>query len=126
LKEETRAKAGLVYNVVESVILAMTVGLNVWLASLVIVHGNVLASHGTQIGINTDAIIRYGAIGTPGLATHEGEDKAIAKAHEERIQRLEQTVIAFSELKGIAVEIRGLHEGQLRIEEALKEHLKKL
>ena len=125
MKEETRAKAGLVYNVVESVILAMTVGLNVWLASLVITHGNVLASHETKLDTHTGLLMRYGSIGTPGLAAHEGEDKAIAKAHEERIQRLEQAVIAFSELKGIAVEIRGLHEGQVRIEEALKEHLKK-
>ena len=125
MKEETRAKAGLVYNVVESVILAMTVGLNVWLASLVIVHGNVLASHGTQIGINTDAIIRYGATGTPSLATHEKEDKAIAEAHEQRIQKLEQAVISLSELKGIAIEIRSLHEGQVRIEEALQKHLNK-
>ena len=125
MKEETRAKAGLVYNVVESVILAMTVGLNVWLASLVIVHGNVLAAHGTQIGINTEAIIRFGTAGTPSLASHESEDKAVAKAHEERIQKLEQAVISLSELKGIAIEIRGLHEGQVRIEEALKEHLKK-
>lgn len=125
MKEETRAKAGLVYNVVESVILAMTVGLNVWLASLVIVHGNVLASHGTQIGINTDSIIRFGAAGTPSLATHEKEDKAIAEAHEQRLQKLEQAVISLSELKGIAIEIRSLHEGQIRIEEALEKHLNK-
>jgi hypothetical protein len=91
----------------------------------VIVHGNVLASHGTQIGINTDAIIRFSNTGTPSLATHEKEDKAIAEAYEQRIQKLEQAVISLSELKGIAIEIRSLHEGQIRIEEALKEHLKK-
>ena len=128
MNEQLRAKAGLVYNVVETVILAMSVGLMTWMCTIVIAHGNMLASYGTQIQVNSDRIGRIETSGSAGLMTHVKEDDARVGMMDRRIEKLEQAVIilqsAPAELKAIAIEIRNLREGQLRIENAIESHMK--
>ena len=128
MNESTKAKAGLVYNVVESVILAMSVGLMVWLANTVITHGNTLASQGNQIGVNTMRIDRIETTGSPQLVAHESQDDARISAHNARIERLEAAVLILQatpgELKAMTVEMRGLREGQDRILKSLDEHMR--
>jgi hypothetical protein len=128
MSETLRAKAGLVYNVVESVILTMSVGLMVWMANVVIAHGNTLAAQGTQIGINSDRLSRIETVGSSGLMSHVKEDDSRVSALDKRLEKLESAVIILQntpgELKSITMEIRGLREGQLRIEKALEEHSK--
>jgi hypothetical protein len=127
MNEQLRAKAGLVYNVVESVILAMSVGLMVWACNMIITHGNTLASQGTHIEINTDRLTRIETQGSSGLQSHEKDDNTRISNINNRLEKLELAVIALQatpgELKAISVEIKGLREGQTRIEKALELHM---
>ena len=122
-------KARSVAAIVESVVLAMSVGLMLWLANVVIAHGNVLSAHSTQIEINTSRLTVLETSGTPGLRAHETEDNTRIGAHAERIVKLENALLVLQAtpgtLQGLIIEIRGLREGQARIEKALETHKEK-
>jgi hypothetical protein len=117
-----------VYNVVESVILAMSVGLMVWLSNVVIGHGNTLASQGTQIVVNTGRLDKLESVGSPKLTAHEAMDDRRIDGIDKRIEKLENAVIALQsapgELKAIGARLDGLQSGQTRIERLFEEHLK--
>ena len=127
MSEQLRAKAGMVYNVVESVILAMSVGMMVWVCNVVITHGNVLAAHQAHIDTNSGRLTRIETSGSSGLQSHEAQDNQRIGDHNVRLEKLEAAVIILQatpgELKSIATEMRGLREGQLRIEKALETHM---
>lgn len=128
MNEETKQKAGLVYNVVESVILAMSVGLMVWLSNVVINHGNTLASQGTQIGVNTGRLDKLETGGSPRLSAHEAMDDRRIEGIDKRLEKLESAVIALQsapgELKAISARLDALQTGQYRIERLFEEHTK--
>lgn len=123
MNENLKQKAGLVYNVVESVILAMSVGLVVWLSQIVIIHGNLLE----RISTRQDSVIlrvdRLEVVGSPALIAHEKSDDARVDDIRARVEKLEAAVMVLQatpgELKAIAVSLQTLHESQLRIEERL-------
>ena len=119
MNDSARAKAGLVYNIDKSeVTAAMVYGLQ-WTASTLWELSKTQAAQGNQIKVNTDGITDLRATGSPGLRSHEAEDTARIAAHNARIEKLEAAVIILQqtpgELKGIAAEMRGLREGQMRI-----------
>ena len=123
MKEEMRDKAGLVYNVVEAVILGMSVCLIVWTAKTVIDQGQTLSVHGNQIGVNTTRLDHLEAHGSSGLAAHEAMDEKRVEALQTRMDKLENAVISLQstpgELKAITARLEALKEGQLRIEAVL-------
>jgi hypothetical protein len=128
MNEQLREKAGLVYNIVESVILAMSVSLMVWLANVVITHGQVLAAHDTKIVFNTGRLDIIENRGSRSLETHVKEDDARIASHDARLTKLEAAVLLLQstpgELKAIAIEIRGLRDSQDRIEKAIEDHMR--
>jgi hypothetical protein len=125
---DLKEKAGLVYNVVESVILAMSVGLMIWMCNVVITHGNVLATQGTKIEVNTDRLTRIETQGSSGLMSHVKDDDTRVQAIDRRLEKLESAVIALQtapgELKAINARLDGIRDGQSRMEKMLDEHLK--
>jgi hypothetical protein len=123
LNENLRDKAGLIYNVVESVILAMSVGMMVWLASTVIVQGNLLQRVAVR---QENALGRLDTLevrGSPALMAHEKEDQSRVDDIKIRVDKLEAAVLILQatpgELKAISVSLGTLHESQRRIEERL-------
>lgn len=129
MSEQLRQKAGLVYNVVESVILAMSVGLMVWVSNIVIAHGNTLSSQATSISTNSRRLDTLETFGSRGLGEHERDDNTRIEELKRRMSSVESAVIALQatpgELKSIAVRLDSIREGQSRIEKAMDEHLKK-
>jgi hypothetical protein len=123
LNEALKEKAGLVYNVVESVILAMSVGLMVWLSNVVIGHGNDISRISTRQQTVYERVDRLETIGSPSLVAHERSDEQRVTDIKLRVDKLEAAVIVLQgtpgELKAIGVSLQTLHEGQKRIEERL-------
>jgi hypothetical protein len=123
LNNELKQKAGLVYNIVESVILAMSVGLMVWLANVVIEHGQKLSSITTQASGVDVRVTRLEVAGSTSLQSHEKEDDQRVSDIKDRLARLESAVIVLQatpgELKAIGVTLSTMHESQKRIEERL-------
>jgi hypothetical protein len=119
----------LIYNVIMTTMTTIMLGLGGWMAQTIVLHGNTLASQGTQIKINTERIDRVENIGSPQLNSHVQEDNSRIAAHQARLEKLEAAVLTLQatpgELKAISVELRGLKEGQLRIEKALEMHTEK-
>lgn len=124
MKEETRAKAGLVYNVVESVILAMSVGLLCWIGNRVIAHGELLASHTAQITADTIKLDNLDTKGSRGL---ESATKRIDE-DERRLDKIEAAILSLQtapgELKAINARLDGIEKGQARIEKSLEDHMR--
>jgi hypothetical protein len=123
LNENLKQKAGLIYNIVESVILGMSVGLMVWLANVVVAHGNQLArDEARQEGIDI-RLSKLELTGSPALIAHEREDQQRVDDLKDRVAKMETAVLALQstpgELKAISVSLETLHESQKRIEERL-------
>lgn len=123
MNENLKQKAGLVYNVVESVILAMSVGLMVWLANVVIIHGNMIERVSTKQEGVVNRVDRLESTGSPALQAHEKEDQSRVDDLKIRVDKLEAAVLILQatpgELKAIQVSLDTLHESQKRIEERL-------
>lgn len=123
MNENLRAKAGLIYNVVEAVILAMAVLLNVWNSKMAISHGEKLAAdEATTKGIDT-RVTSLENTGSKPLVAHEQKDDERVKGLDNRVSKLESAVIVLQampgELKAIGVSLQNLTEGQKRIEDRL-------
>jgi len=125
---KTRAIAN-IFNVVESVVLAMSVGLMLWVANLVVEHGKMLASHETSIRAADSRLSELENRGSRNLASHVTQDEQQAMAVTERLSKLESAVLLLQttpgELKAISVRLEGLREGQLRLEKTLETVAKK-
>jgi len=124
VREELRAKAGLVYNVVESIVLAMSVGLMVWLANVVIAHGNELATHRTEIASVEKQVQTIEQHGSRAVETLSGRVDAMTKQLEELKSAIVTLQTAPGELKVINVRLETLVDGQKRMERQLEEHAK--
>lgn len=126
MNEQLRAKAGLVYNVVESVILAMSVGLTVTGWKMIIQHESALSAQGAVIGMTSSRITKIEDKGSAGLASHVAEDDKRVLEIDRRLEKLEAAVLVLQqtpgELKSISVRLDGIERGQGRIEKALEEH----
>jgi hypothetical protein len=127
LREELREKAGLVYNVVEAVLLAISIGLVTWTANNVIAQGKELAKHETQIDINTSRITTIETKGSAGLQTHEQMDDTRIGSLNSRLDKVEQAVIGLqsapAKLEAISARLESLAQGQQRIERQLEQHM---
>lgn len=113
----------MVYNVVEAVILAMAVALNIWNSHMVIQHGERLASgEATTRGIDS-RVSSLETGGSKSLVAHEQKDDERVKGLDSRVGKLESAVIVLQampgELKAIGVSLQNLTDGQKRIEERL-------
>src|SRR5512139_17049 len=119
VKEEVRAKAGLVYNVVESVILAMSVGLMVWLANLVIEQGRTLSAHSTMLSVNSGRLDTLEMRGSRPLETHVKDDDSRILDLKNRLEKVESAVL---NLATVPVKIDNMSDTQKRIERMLEDH----
>lgn len=123
MNENLKQKAGLVYNVVESVILGMSVGLMVWVTNTVITQGQ----HIERISVRQDSVVdrvtRLETVGSPSLIAHERADDTRVLDLTLRIEKVEAAIIVLQatpgELKAISVSLQNLREGQQRIEDRL-------
>jgi hypothetical protein len=123
MTNQLRERAGMIYNIVESVILAMSVGLMLWVANIVIQHGNELAR---QISKQEAVEIRITRIETSGSASsqsHAKDDDTRISSIKDRLTTLEAAVVLLQstpgELKAIGVKLETMHDSQQRIEERL-------
>jgi len=125
---QTRSVAN-IFNVIESVVLAMSVGLMLWVANLAVEHGKTLASHETSIRASDIRLSELENRGSRNLASHVTQDDQQALAVADRLGKLESAVVLLQttpgELKAISVRLEGLREGQLRLEKALESVAKK-
>ena len=124
MSNDLKEKAGLIYNIVESVVLAMSVGLMVWLANVVIDHGNSLAAHAVRINglsTQTETIEQHGS---RAVETLSGRVDSIAKQLDEMKASILALQTAPGELKAINIRLDGLKEGQGRMEKMMDEHFK--
>ena len=123
MNDEIKQKAGLIYNVVEAVILGMAVMLNVWNANMVITHGKSIAQQETKSDSMDVRVNRVESSGSPAFLAHEKEDNQRVNDIRNRVEKLETAVLALQatpgELKAIGVSLETLHESQKRIEERL-------
>lgn len=128
MNENLRAKAGLVYNVVEAVILGMSVLLICWTANTVIDQGKELAQLRTTSNITVSRVDALEQHGSSGLGAHERMDDQWHKDNDRRIATLESAIItlqvATSKLESMSIRIDGLVSGQARIEKQLEDSRK--
>ena len=128
LNENLKQKAGLIYNVVESIILAMSVGMMLWIANLVITHGNEITRLTTRDDVVYERLGRLESVGSPTLIAHEKSDDLRVDDIKLRIDKIEAAVIVLQatpgQLKAIEVSLGTLHESQLRIEGRLDKNQK--
>lgn len=129
MSEQSKNRAGIIYNVVESVVLLFAVGLTTWTAHTVIAQGNTLASHGAILDANTRRLEQFEVSGSRGLGEHEKEDNARINELNRRVAATEAAVLVLQPTPGklevIAVEMKAIREGQARIEKSLEEHMSK-
>ena len=122
LDEKVRARTT-IFNVVESVVLAMSVGLMLWIANIVVVHGQTLSSLGTMMNVNSSRIVTLEVTGSRPLTDHVGIDETRVSDLKTRIDKLEIAIITLrevpGELKTVNVYLSTLKEGQLRLEKAI-------
>ena len=125
MNEATKSKAGLVYNVAMTVVTAMMVFGAQWMMTTMLDITKQQAAQGNQIHVNTERLGKIETTGSSGLQSHEMKDETRFTASTDRMEKLEAAGLILQqtpgELKSLAVEMRGLREGQLRIEESLKE-----
>lgn len=128
MNEAAKARMSLAYNVVETVILLMSVGLVAWCCTTVIEHGKMLARDDTRIDINTARLDTLETKGSAGLMAHSREDDARVSEIRSRVDKLESAVIALQsapgELKAINAQLNSLRDGQTRIERLFEDHVK--
>lgn len=133
VKEETRAKAGLVYNVIETAILLFCVGLCTWNAKMVFSHEREMGEIRTQLNADEKSedkrLTELESGGSRGLQSHVKSDDQRVADMTARIEKLESAVLALQsipgELKANSVRLDSLREGQSRIEKALDEYIKR-
>ena len=122
-KESPRQIANL-FNVVESIILAMSVGLMLWVANLVVEHGKMLASHETSLKQAASRLDSLELKGSPVLSAHMLENNSELTGLRQRVDKIETAVLLLQatpgELKTIGVRLESLHEGQIRLEKAIE------
>jgi len=123
-----RARAN-VFNVVESVVLAMSVGLMLWVANLAVEHGKILSSHETVLKSDANRLDTLESRGSPNLAAHVTENISDLNAMRQRLDKMEAAVLLLQttpgKLEAISVRLEGLRDGQLRLEKTLETVLKK-
>jgi hypothetical protein len=130
MTDRIRENSGIVYNVVQSVILAMSVLLVCWIGNKVIQQGEILSSLVAKIG---DTAVRLEILelhGSRSLETHVKDDDSRVAAIGVRIDKIESAIIALqnaaTELKAVNVQLANLKEGQERIERVLEKEAPKL
>ena len=118
----------MIYNVVESVILGMSVGMMLWMSNLVITHGNQISRLTTRDDVVYERIGRLETAGSPTLIAHEKSDDLRVDDMKLRIDKIEAAVIVLQatpgQLKAIEVSLTALHESQQRIESRLDKQVK--
>lgn len=106
----------------------MSVGLMVWMANVVIMHGQTLATHGALITVNTGRLEKIESKGSDQLQSHVVMDDGRVDVINKRLEKLENAVLVLQqtpgELKSIGVELRNIRDSQQRLEKLFDEHLK--
>ena len=117
------------FGVIESVILAMSVGLMLWVSNLVVEHGKIISSHATMLQLDNSRLDAIESRGSPTLAAHVQEDNAEMGAIRARLDKMESAVVVLQttpgELRAISVRLEGIKEAQTRIEKTLDEVVRK-
>ena len=120
MQQTENNRASKVYNVVESVILAMSVMLTAWTAQRVISYGESLAGHAAQIAINTGRLNSLEDRGSRGLESHSSKDDLRDQQLSERISKLETALTLLqslpTEMRSINIQLEALGDGQKRME----------
>lgn len=123
MNEHIKENAGVIYNIVISVLLAVSVGLVCWTANKVIEHERELGKLDVR---QQDVIAKVDIIETHGsrsLESHIKDDDTRVAEIKERVSKVEAAIIslqtATTELKAVNVRLDNLKEGQARIEQVL-------
>ena len=127
---EQKSKSPNIFAIVESVVLAMSVGLLVWVANVVVTHGNMLSAQTTQINVNTSRIDRIETHGSAGLETLQQKVEVKNASTDSRLDKLESAVLVLQatpgELKSLNARMDNFLSGQVRIEKLMEEYNKSI
>lgn len=123
MSETLKQRAGIVYQVAESVILAISVGLVAWTANTVISQGHIIAAINNQVLTNTGRLDNLENKGSSGLREHEKMDDNRIVEMQKRDDRLEAALNSLmstpGELKAINIRLDGANKALERIESIL-------
>jgi hypothetical protein len=124
MNERIKESAGIIYNVVISVLLAVSVGLVCWTADKVIEHERELGKLDVR---QQDVIAKVDIIETHGsrsLEAHIKDDDTRVAEIKDRVSKVETAILslqnAATELKAVNVRLDTLKEGEERIERAIE------
>lgn len=123
MAEQTKQKAAMIYNVVESVVLAFAVSLTAWTASTVIEHGNRLAVHSTMISADANRLELLEVRGSRSLEIYSKATDARLDKQDMAISELRSTLV---EIRALMVRLENIEKSQARIEKNLEEHMNRL
>jgi hypothetical protein len=127
MSDNLKPRAGIVYQVTESVILAVSVGLVTWTSNTVISQGKAIATMNNQIITNTERLNVIEQRGSGSLREHEKEDDARIAELTRGAVRMDAVVTELrttpGELKTINVRLDGLTKSLERIETQISQHL---
>lgn len=123
MADQTKHKAAMIYNVVESVVLAFAVGLTAWTANTVIDHGNRLAVHSTMLAADGSRLELLEVRGSRSLEIYSKATDARLDKQDVSIAELRSTLI---EIRAILVRLENIEKSQARIEKNLEEHMNRI
>ena len=86
--------------IVQSIILAMSVGLLVWVAALVVKHGEILAAHSVMLPQLDGRVVTLETRGSSALTSHVASDEAIATSTKGRLDKVESSALLVAALQG--------------------------
>lgn len=125
MPEGRYSRFAFVADIVESVIVLLTVGLMCWVCNVVIGQGRELASLQTMSMAQQERLNRLELKGSSSLAAHVDEDNERITNIKARLDKVEAAVIALQtapvKLEAISVRLDALKEGQTRIERTLED-----
>lgn len=125
MSDGLKQRAGIVYQVTESVILAISVMLVAWTANKVITQGESISSLSSHMSMNQARIDILERNGSAGLQAHEKSDDERVGAIQKRQDRFDATLQQLQstpgELKAIGARLDSFYDLLSRMERRLDE-----
>lgn len=118
---EPKTKAGVVREIVETVVLFGACGILAWVTNTVIEQGKFISAHATMLNVNAERILSLETRGSRSLESHEKMDDQRVTDLSKRMDKVEQMMTLLSPLP---TKIEYIAESQKRIEKLFEDHLK--
>ena len=115
------------YNVIIGVLVAMCLGISGWTVQTLVADGQLLATHTTQININTVKLKEMDAGGSAALREHIMADNQRVVDLADRVNKMDTLILAVSaslaRIDTMGARLDALRDGQTKLEQMLSRHL---